>query len=178
MSILDLAKGLLSAAAKAVISPVVQHGQRLHAQRQAASGKALPMPDRITAALEETIGALTGRAAKPAWWQAAIAKARQLAINPDDLFFGQSLWAWVDDPQVRRALRALAARRLDGQPVSDADQTDRDLLARKYEELIGDAGASARGRIDIILDVLIAGVLADLSSNPAVRALSVQLQAT
>jgi hypothetical protein len=85
---------------------------------------------------------------------------------------------WIDNPQVKGALRSLAARRPDGQPHTDADDTDLALLASRYEELVGDARAAARGIIDVVLDVLIAGVQADLTTHPGARALSLQLQAT
>jgi hypothetical protein len=178
MSILASARALLLATAKAVAAPVMQQGRHLRAQRLAASGAALPNPDRIADGLEETIGALTGRATKPSWWQTAIAKTQQLAINPDALFRGQSLWGWLDNPQVRGALRTLAARRLDAGSEPGADETDLAILKSKYEELVGDAGAAAGGIIDVVLDVLVAGVQADLTAHPDARALSLQLQAT
>jgi hypothetical protein len=178
MSILALARELLLATAKAVAAPAMQQGRRLRAQRQAASGAAVPKPDRIAVCLDETIGALTGRATKPSWWQIAVAKAQQTAINPDAIFRGQSLWAWLDDPQVRGALRTLATRRLDGQSQSDADETDLALLASRYEEIVGDAGAGARGIIDVVLDMVVAGVQADLTTDPGARALSLQIQVT
>jgi hypothetical protein len=178
MPILTLAKALLLATAKAITPKLMRQGRRLRAQHQAASGEKLPNVDRIAVCLDETIGALTGRAVTPSWWQNAIAKVQQAGINPDPIFRGESLWPWVDDTEVRQALRALAARRLDGQPKSCSDDADLDLLASKFEERVGEVGAAARGIADIILTALIAGFQTDLASDPSAQALSLQLQAT
>jgi hypothetical protein len=178
MPILTLAKTLLLAAVKAVIPTLTRQGRRLRAQRRAARGEELPKADRIAACLDETIAALTGRANKPSWWPNAIAKVQQAGINPDPIFRGESLSPWLDDPQVRQGLRALATRRLDGQPKSSSDHTDLALLASKYEERVGDAGTAAGGIVDVILTVLIAGLQTDLASDPGAGALSLQLQAT
>jgi hypothetical protein len=175
MPILALAKALLSAAVKVITHKLMRLGRRLRAQQQAASGEKLPNTDRIAVCLDDTIGALTGRAGTPSWWQNAIAKVEQAGINPDPIFRGQSLWSWLDDPQVRYGLRALAARRLDGQRKSSSDDTDLALLASKYEERVGDGGAAAHGIVDVILTVLIAGLQADLASDPGAGALSLQL---
>ena len=108
MPILTSAKALLLACAKAIAPPLLRQGRRLRAQRQAASGVELPSTDRIAASLDETIGALTGRANKPSWWPNAIAKMQQAGINPDPIFRGESLSPWLDDPQVRSAYLGIA----------------------------------------------------------------------
>ncbi len=79
-------KAQLLAIAKPAVGRVFQEGRRLFAQRRAASGEAPPGTDRIAAALDLTIGALTGRADQPSRWQGAIAKVRQAGINPDPIF--------------------------------------------------------------------------------------------
>jgi hypothetical protein len=178
MPILTLAKAPLLAAVKVVTSSLTRQVRRLRAQRRAARGEELPKPNRIAACLDETIAAMTGRANKPSWWPNAIAKVQLAGINPDPIFRGESLSPWLDDPQVRQSLRALAARRLDGQSKSSADDTDFGLLASKYEERVGDAGVLARGIVDVILAVLMAGFRADLASDPGLQALSAQVQAT
>jgi hypothetical protein len=162
---------------KRAAGPALGLGRRLIAQRRAAAGTHLPPADRVDAVLEDTIGALTGRSSQPDWWLSALARIQQIGINPDPLFQGESLLPWLDDRLVRKDLRRLAQRRITGPSGQAGDQACYERLARRYETLVGDIGASASGKVDQILAVLVAGLDADISSSTTGRALSVQIQA-
>jgi hypothetical protein len=163
--------------ARFLLSGLGRELRRMRAQRRAAAGEAAAADDRIAAVLEDTIGALTGRSAEPSWWDGAIAAARQAGIAPDPIFRGQSLHVWLDDLQVREALRTLAAYRIANPGGLTSEDVAYDLLAKKYQDLVGELGSLSRGKVDVIIAVVQAGLQADLVSNPATSALSVQLQA-
>ena len=162
---------------KRIAGPALGLGRRLNAQRRAAAGTHLPPEDRVGVILEDTIGALTGRSTQPGWWLSVLARIQQIGINPDPLFQGESLLPWLDDRLVRKDLRRLAQRRITGPSGQAGDQACYERLARRYETLVGDIGASASGKVDQILAVLVAGLDADISSSATGRALSVQMQA-
>jgi len=162
--------------ARTLLSRVRRTLRRTRAQRQAAAGESGVGGDRIAVVLEEAIGALTGRSVEPSWWKGAIAKARQAGIAPDPMFRGQSLWAWLDDPQVRETLRTLAAYRIANPRGSASEDSAYDLLAERYQDLVGDLGSFSRGKVAMIVAVVQAGLQADLAGDPAASALSVQLQ--
>ncbi|MCF3948849.1 hypothetical protein [Acidiphilium iwatense] len=178
MSLITTLKEALMFVLKVATGPIIRQVKRLNAQRKAASGVVSPPTNRIEICLSETINALTGRAAQPAWWRNAIATAQQASIRPDPQFFGESLWKWLDDPKVRQCLSSLAANDLSGRPRLPADDQNRQALASKYEELVGDKGTLASGIVEVILAVLIAGLQADLATNPSAQALSAQNQAS
>jgi hypothetical protein len=114
---------------------------------------------------------------EPAWWSAALARVQQAGINPDPLFRGESLLPWLDDGSVRQELRSLALRNITFSAGQATDQASYDRLGHRYEALVGDVGALARGKADQILAVLLAGLAADISGDPPSQALSFQIQA-
>ena len=174
MLLLSHAQAAFPGLAKWLGAAAMPEARSLLAQRRAARGEKLPEPDLIEVRLEETINGLTGRGRRPAWLANAIAQLRQRSIDPDAMFRGESLHAWLDDPDLRGQLRVLARHKLSGQAGSEAEASCRASLARKYEELVGDHRSQAQGRIDVILDVLLAGVSADEDRSASATALRVQ----
>lgn len=169
-----ISKSAVVAAVRASIPKV----RRLWAQRRVAGGQSRADGDRIADVLTETIGGLTGRRAFPAWWRGALAKAEQTAIAPLDTFRGSSLHAWLDDGEVRRSLRELLILRLNGRPGQDASEAPwHACLSDKYEGLVGDAGAQAQDRVEVVLAVALVGAQSDLAASPAAQALALQQQA-
>ena len=160
-----------------VIGHLTPEARRLMAQRRAATGSEASLSDPLTAALDDVIAVLTGRAEKPGVLSDWLAQFRQSIVGVEAPFRGESFKAWLDDPDVRAALRVVTAGFLMSQQSDEGESQARSVLAEAYERHLGERREFAQGAIDVVVHVLAAGVHAALSADPGAGALAVLVQA-
>jgi len=160
-----------------VIGLLTPEARRLMAQRRIVTGGGAATSDPLTAALDEVIAVLTGRAEKAGVLREWLAHVRQSIVGVEDPFRGDSLKAWLDDPDVRSALRVVTAGFLVSEQPAESESQANAVLAAAYERHLGDRKELAQGAIDLVARVLAAGVHAALSADPGAGALAVLIQA-
>lgn len=171
----------LMALAKTGVGKAIGHltpeARRLVAQRRAAAGDEVHPHGLLAAEVDAVIAVLTGQAENPGLLRDWMAKIKQSITGVDDLFRGDSLKAWFDDPRVRSALGVVASGRLMGENPTQREEEANSILAAAYERHLGDRGEFARGAIEVVVAVLTAGLYAVLSADPAAGALAVLILA-
>jgi hypothetical protein len=150
-------------------SQLVSPAKRLWAER--AAGRSDRAPDRrlLRSELETTLNRLAGFQRYDSWWRDALLVLGHALVTPEFLK-SPSLQDWLAQADVRDDLVRLAERRALGEGSDDEAQIAR--LAASYEVRTGEAGALARGAIEVVLDVMIAGLQASLKAGADQTALA------
>ena len=155
----------LSAAASLLrpfVNAVLTHVSRLRAERQADRMLAIKPTDLMENILNETLGRLRGGSIEDAWWRNILAQFGQQYISPDFLK-KPALQEWLSDEQVANDLKLLATTQI---LAGTADDTDiRTRLVLSYSENTGEADQLAKGPIDVVVAILVAGYIASISSD-------------
>jgi tetratricopeptide (TPR) repeat protein len=160
----------LSALAKPLISvgkALVPLVKRLQAERKAGADSANIKSALLDSVFDETLNRLEDIEAQDSWWRELLLSAGTAYVRPAYLTT-PSVRAWLREAAVRNDLKALA--RVTLLPGS-ADRTAiRRRLADRYAQHTGEAARLARGRIDAVINILLAGTLALASKGELVVA--------
>jgi tetratricopeptide (TPR) repeat protein len=161
-SLSALAKPLLTVG-KALI-PLVK---RLKAEHQAGTDSANVKSALLDAVFDDTLNRLEDIEAHDSWWRELLQRAGTAYVRPAYLAT-PSVRAWLREAAVRNDLKALA--RVTLLPGSVDRAAIRRRLAERYARHTGEATRLARGRIDIVISILLAGMLALASKGELVVA--------
>ena len=121
--------------------------------------------------LDETLNRLKDIEANDSWWRELLQRAETAYVRPAYLAT-PSVRAWLGEAAVRNDLKALARATL--LPGSADRAAIRARLAERYAHHTGEAARLARGRIDAVINILLAGMLALASRGELVVAGLVQ----
>ena len=152
ISLSTLAKPLISIGTALV--PVVK---QLRAERRAGADFANVKTALLDAPLEETLNRLQDIEAHDTWWRELLQRAESAYVRPDYLA-KPSIREWLNEAVVRSDLKTLARASLLPGTVDQA--AIRARLAERYAHYTGEAGPLARGPIEAIVNILLAGTLA------------------
>ena len=177
---MDVTASLIAAAkagAGKFVGDLTPEVRLLVAQKRAAAGVEAYSFGPLAAELDTVIALLTGRAEEPGLLRERLAQVRRTIVAVDDVFRGDSMKAWLDDLDVRSALAVVAAGRLMGEAPVQAEERANRSLAAAYEHHLGERGEHARGAVEMVIAVLVAGIHTALSASPTASALAARNQA-
>ena len=161
-----LAKPLISIGR--TLAPLVK---QLRAERQAGTDSANVKTALLDAPFEETLNRLQNIESHDSWWAELLQRAEAAYVRPDYLA-KPSVREWLSEIAVRDDLKTLARTALLPGSVDHAAITAR--LAEQYAHHTGEAAPLARGPIEAIVNILLAGTLAPATKGDLVVAGLVQ----
>lgn len=155
----------LSTAAKPLISigkALVPYLKQLHAERQAGQDSPSTQTTLLDTSLEETFNRLHDIEAHESWWQEILQLAEAAYVRPDYLAT-PSIQEWLGKSAVRDDFKALAHAQLLSGSVEET--AIRDRLAKSYSIHTLEAVQLAAGPIEAVVNILLAGTLAQVSKG-------------
>ena len=161
-----LAKPLISIGR--TLAPLVK---QLRAERQAGADSANVKTALLDAPFEETLNRLQNIESHDSWWAELLQRAEAAYVRPDYLA-KPSVREWLSEIAVQDDLKTLARAALLPGSVDHATITTR--LAEQYAHHTGEAAPLARGPIEAIVNILLAGTLAPATKGDLVVAGLVQ----
>ena len=151
----------LSAAAKA-FEPVLRHAIRVCRERQATRVSSSGQADLLSRSLDETLGRLIKGFVEQSWWRSLLDAVEQPFVAPDFLQ-NPTLQDWLSHKGVQEDLKLEAREQILGTKNKDANREVR--LRSAYTEITGEREELANGPINVVVNILVAGYLASLSSQ-------------
>ena len=151
----------LSAAAKA-FEPVLRHAIRVCRERQATRVSSSGQADLLSRSLDETLGRLIKGFVEQSWWRSLLDAVEQPFVAPDFLQ-NPTLQDWLSHKGVQEDLKLEAREQILGTKTKDANREVR--LRPAYTEITGEREELANGPINVVVNILVAGYLASLSSQ-------------
>ena len=143
----------------AILRPSARRFLRLYAERRAGRLPLNQAPDFMDGTLNDTLRRLCGGRIDAAWWDRILHQFGQRYVAPDFLQ-KPALQEWLADPQVSADFKTLAQNRIMTGSPDPEEPTIR--LTESYSRFTGEASHFARGSIEVVIAVLVAGYIASI----------------
>ena len=148
----------LAAATKA-LEPAFRHALRVYRERQAARLAVPPTADLLTPILDDTLRRILGGSIDDPWWQRLLNVIEQPLVSPD-ILRGATVQEWLAKPGVQEDLKSGARALLLGSDHLESDLERR--LSQGYSEATGERQELAKGPINFLTGILVAGYIASI----------------
>ena len=151
----------------AILRPSASRFLRLYAERQAGQRPFNQAPDIMDGILNDTLRRLCGGGIDDAWWDRILNQFGKRYVPPDFLK-KPALQEWLADQQVSADFKTLAQNRI----MTDSPDPEEPAirLTESYSNFTGEASHFARGSIEVVIAILVAGYIAAIP--PDQRALA------